>query len=250
MHVDSFCKENGIKYFLCGGSTIGAVRHQGFIPWDDDIDIMMLRKDYDRFISLYHEIDHSVYTIHNIDFERTFTIPFTKVDDSRTILKEQVNTPSTIGVSIDVFPIDNLPDTVKEQNRIYCKASFLISLYNLKQIRYSPQRSFLKNCFLALGRFCLTPISLERVVYRLSHLPDSFLFADSKFCGIVIWGYGKREINLVQNYSEALYVFFEGYTVPIPIGYDNYLRSVYGDYMKLPPEDKQITHHSFIAYWK
>jgi lipopolysaccharide cholinephosphotransferase len=249
-HVDSFCKDNNIRYFLAGGSAIGAVRHNGYIPWDDDIDIMMLRKDYNRFTILYKQLDDSVFVIHSCEDESDFYAPFLKIDDSRTVLEEKVNTQSRIGVNIDVFPIDDLPDDAKSQTRLYNKVGFLIKLYLLKQIKVDNRRSFLKNLILLIGRIILLPVSLNKLAITISSFPKNKSYPGSKYCGILIWGYGIREVNLKSNYTGVLYSDFEGYKFPIPIGYDNYLRSVYGDYMKLPTKEKRITHHSFKAYWK
>lgn len=250
MHVDSFCKKNDIKYFLCGGSAIGAVRHHGFIPWDDDIDIMMLRKDYMHFLSLYLEHDKSDFIIHNCEIEKGFFLPFTKIEDSRTIVTENVNHSEAIGLSIDIFPIDDLPDEENIQLKIFRKSSLLMALYNLKQIKYNSQRTIFKSLVLVIGRLFLIPIPLLYIVRSLSRFPSRLSFPNSKHCGIVIWGYGTREINLKSNYDEALLVDFEGLQLPVPIGFDNYLESVYGDYMEIPPKEKQVTHHSFVAYWK
>ena len=249
-HVDCFCREYGIKYFLSGGTAIGAVRHKGYIPWDDDIDIMMLRADYDRFIYSYIENDKSVFKLHAPEFDRNYFVPFVKIDNSLTIIEENVNTRSSMGINIDVFPIDELPEDPDYQTRIYRRVGYLMKIYYLKQIEFNRKRSFVKNVILGIGRLLLVPIPLKKITRMISDYPKGFSFPDSKYCGAVVWGYGKREINLRSNFDDVLYCDFEQFKFPLPIGYDNYLRSVYGDYMKLPPEEKRVSHHSFQAFWK
>ena len=249
-HIDAFCKEYEIKYFLCGGTALGAVRHHGFIPWDDDIDIMMPREDYERFISLYREKDDSYYQLHTYENDQKYLFPYAKVDDSRTIVLERINRPSSIGVNLDVFPIDNLPEEEQKRNVLYQKASYLIKIYNIKQVKINRNRFFVKNIILLIGHLILAPISMDLIVKTLSNLPKRYKDQDSSLCGLVVWGYGKREINLKSSYKSQIFCEFEGFLFPIPVGYDDYLKSLYGDYMKLPPKERQISHHSFDAFWK
>ena len=109
-HLDAFCNENNLKYFMCGGTLLGAVRHKGFIPWDDDIDIMMKREDYDKLIELYPKNDNSNFKLFSYELDKSFPYPFAKMDDFRTIFEEEINDSYKIGVNIDIFPIDYITE--------------------------------------------------------------------------------------------------------------------------------------------
>ena len=109
-HFHNFCNKNKIKYSLACGSLIGAIRHNGYIPWDDDIDIYVERKDYDKLIELFPNILDGKYEFICIERNKIWNIPYGKIFDNRTIVEENTNDWLPIGVNIDIFPIDKVPD--------------------------------------------------------------------------------------------------------------------------------------------
>ena len=125
-HLDAFCKENNLTYFMCGGTLLGAVRHKGFIPWDDDIDIMMKREDYDKLIALYPKNDNSNFKLFSYELDKSFPYPFAKMDDCRTIFEEEINDSYKIGVNIDIFPIDYITEDLNCQHSILMRNKRLI----------------------------------------------------------------------------------------------------------------------------
>jgi lipopolysaccharide cholinephosphotransferase len=249
-HIDSFCAENGIKYFLSGGTMLGAVRHHGYIPWDDDIDIMMLRKDYDHFIKIYSEQNNESYGLRSNIIDSNFPFTFSKIEDKRTLLKENTEEKVVIGVNIDVFPIDTVPEDIKLQKKMYKKFERLRNFLLLKTISTRKGRFFMKNILLVFSHIILKVVSTSFLIKKIEENAIKYKMESSKYCGVVVWGYGIKEINLLSNWRETVMMKFEDMNAPVPIGYDNYLTSLYGDYMQLPPEEKRITHHSFEAYWK
>jgi len=250
-HIDNFSKHNGIKYFLSGGTMIGAVRHHGYIPWDDDIDIMMLRDDYEHFISLYTQKDTSKYRLNYYKNDKSFTFPFVKIDDSETVMLEDVNYKvDGMGINIDLFPIDVIPNDKHQQRKLYSRTSFLMNLFALKNVTPSKERSWYKNAILYISRIMLLPIPMRALVRKLDENALQYRHLQSDYCGVAVWGYGEREINLKKNWDNVLELPFEDTIAPVPEGYDNYLTCVYGNYMQLPPEDKRVSHHGFKAYWK
>ena len=248
-HVDAFCSMHKIKYFLCGGTLIGAVRHQGYIPWDDDIDIMMLRPDYERFVHEYRENDNSCFSLHVPEDNDSYYFPYAKIDDTRTELKENVLHQSSMGVNIDLFPIDVVPEDIQLQSKMYGRLKFLMRLMQLKTVVVMPGRSTLKNLTLMISHVLLKPVSMKSLVHKIVSNATRYSGQQSECCGIAVWGYGMREVNKRSNWDDEKRVPFEDMMAPIPVGYDNYLRGVYGDYMQLPPEEKRITHHDFEAWW-
>ena len=250
-HVDAFCKENCIKYFLSGGSMIGAVRHHGYIPWDDDIDLMLLREDYDRLISLYTEKDNSEYKLHYFKLEKDYCKSFVKIDNSKTVLVEDTEEPiAEMGVNIDLFPMDIVPNEVSKQKRMYRRFEFYKALIDLKNVRKSNKRSVFKNTILSLSHFLLRPLPMRTLINALERNATKYKGEVTDYCGVAVWGYGMREVNNRRNWDEVLEVDFENTKAPIPAGYDNYLTCVYGDYMQLPSEDKRVSEHIFKAWWK
>ena len=167
-HIDVFCKQNSIKYFLSGGTMIGAVRHHGYIPWDDDIDIMMLRDDYERFISLYTQKDSSKYRLRYYKHDQSFTFPFVKIDDSDTLVVENViNKVNDMGINVDLFPIDVVPNDKHFQRKMYSRTSFILNLLALKSVVPTKERSWYKNAILYFSRILLWAIPMRALVRKL-----------------------------------------------------------------------------------
>ena len=249
-HVDKFCQEHHIKYFMCGGSLIGTIRHKGFIPWDDDIDIMMLRDDYERFVSEYSANTESTYLIHSSSNDDGWFLPFAKIEDTNTILKEHIEKKNIIGINIDVFPIDNVPDNQNLQSAMYKTWRKWFNIHGLKLMSTVKERTFIKNAILVFFHLVLSLVPYKYLVKKIETNAMQYSNQKTKYCGIAVWGYGKKEINLKSNFEDVIMMPFEDITVPVPVGYDNYLTSVYGDYMMLPPAEKRTSHHDFEAWWK
>lgn len=248
-HVHNFCDEKKIKYFMCGGTLLGAVRHKGFIPWDDDIDIMMLRTDYERFLEEYpnHQTEYKLYSIRNY---KKYPHTYAKVSDERTCLIEEMHGAISIGVNIDVFPIDDLPDDKKKISRIVNRNISLINMLLSKQLIWRKERSLWKNIIIILGRICLSPISCKTLINQIERNAISYHGVNGSKCADLVAGYGEKEIQDRSNLAQAILIPFESEKFYGPIGYDNYLKGLYGDYMQLPPVEKRISTHTSHAFWK
>lgn len=249
-HVDEFCTKHNLRYFISGGTLIGAIRHKGFIPWDDDIDFMMLREDYERFIKLYSQEDNSIYHLYSHKILPSYPYPFAKIDDSRTIMHEEINDAIELGVNIDIFPIDIAPKTEREQERIVRQNRRLINILTAKRLPVKKGRGIKKNTLLFLLQLIFYPYSTRKIIDRIDRNAQCLAGFPTGKRGCLVWGYGKKEIIDESNYSESIYVDFENHKFATLSGWHNYLTSLFGDYMKLPPEEKRITHHHFTAYWK
>lgn len=247
--VDRFCRENNIRYFMCGGTLIGAVRHKGFIPWDDDIDIMMLREDYSKFIKLYSK-EKGYYKVFDFTLQNKYPHAYAKVADERTVLMNEIHGAIQMGVNIDVFPIDDLPDDKESVVRIIKKSLRLNNILSLKQIKYNNKRSLYKNLALLIGRvlFCWYPT--KNILKELNNNAIKYSHSQGQKCADLVAGFGYKEIQDRANLQDVIELPFENHTFFAPVGYDNYLRGMYGDYMQLPPVEKRVSHHEFRAWWK
>lgn len=240
-YIDDVCRKNGIRYFLSYGTLLGAVRHKGFIPWDDDIDICMLRPDYDKFIKLAGKPDSHFKLLHH-STDKKYFYEFAKVVDSRTqIVNDGLLENENEGVWVDIFPIDRVAYFRRTQR-------FLVKISLVCRIL-----SVYKN-------FPTKHNSLWKPVWRISRLigPRFFLLITD-----FLSKHGKNSsaVGYIASNGDARYCFssnifagsvpmqFENKNFPAPEQYDTYLTCLYNDYMQLPPEDKRITHN-ISAFWK
>ena len=242
-----FCDDNQIRYFLCGATLLGAVRPKGFIPWDDDIDIMILRKDYQRLLELYKNND--IFTLFSGNITPTYPFPFAKLSKNNSILKEDTNIKFDMGVNIDIFPIDALPSNNKKLKLhiLHIKLYRLLWLGKANLIfrnKKNPQKIPMK-IILKLFSFFVSYGYLNK---RIDKLAQSYDFEKSDFAGIAVWGYGINERCCKSIYENTIKLEFEGFQFDAPANYTEYLSNVYGNYMQLPPEEKRNTHHEFKAY--
>ena len=250
--LDEFCNERHIKYSLAAGSLIGAIRHKGFIPWDDDIDIYLLREDYKVLIESFPTIYKGYYSLVTTERDKKWHRAFGKLYDNRTLWVENSRNKYTgIGVSIDIFPIDDAPDNQSEWESYNKKRVFLRNVFMIKSLPISSRRSIIKNLLTLLSQGMLIPFSFSRISKWMNHYSQinnnkGYHHVYENCLGV----YNSKTPWLKESFSKVIDAEFEGHQVKIMSGYDDYLKCVYGDYMQLPPEKKRITHHCFNAYWK
>lgn len=249
--VHDFCKKNEIRYSMCGGTLIGAVRHKGYIPWDDDIDIMMPRPDYERFHVLFNEQTDSVYKIISAYNDRQFFQPFGKVVDMRTFLKERYARPlDSLGVNIDVFPIDGLPDDEKVRDSYWKKIKqkkFIASCIYQKASKKERGVKKLVRKFLFTA---FRPLPGNFFALRLHSQGKQFDFASGRIIANSIFGYGKKEEMPTTLFDDFVELDFEGRKFCSVADWKTYLTNIFGDYLVLPPENERIAKHDFEVWWR
>lgn len=249
--VDSFCEENGIKYSMSCGTMLGAVRHHGYIPWDDDIDICLLREDYNKLVNLFPKELNDRYVFVSLERDSHWNRAYGKIYDSRTLFYEisKSKDKKPLGINIDVFPIDNVPEDENQWVRYNQKRLSLQHLYSIKYIELK-KREWYKNITLIILKGLLLPFS-KRVLAKLldkwgqkyNNIDSSKVFECSQ--GLHLKHSFNKSIFNNRNKYPFEDRFFMGFA-----NYDDYLKNAYGDYMKLPPVEKQVSHHEFEAFWK
>ena len=248
---DSICEKNKLDYFLVGGSAIGVVRHHGFIPWDDDIDVGMNRKDYDKFLKIAKEKYSKKYTIMNNDTNPKFPLMNTRwgLNGTEYKTKDLKDIPGNFGIFLDIFCFDNIPDDEKLMKKQGTKAWFYGKMLVLSGVKkpvlyYYGIKAKILSCIFFCSHYVLKIFHLtskyfykKAYKYAIKYKDEdtkkfAYMFDPKRFTSII----DKSDVYPTKKMK------FENIEVRVPCKIERYLERRYGDYMKLPPVEKRHNH--------
>ena len=237
----SICERHNITYYLAYGTLIGAVRHQGFIPWDDDIDVWVPICQYKELMDVLEK--ESAYEVINCLKDDDWVRGFSKLSDPDTLVIDNFENPygkAKRGISVDIFPLFG-EDEEKQRKKIQYTALMMSRMNNYQTGMY--KHHFLKSILLGLLVF----LKRDNLYFRNKLFRLEMEASGNKYVGNVTSPYGMRDHHSVL-YFESTELIFEGEKFSVPKGYDGILHQIYGDYMKLPPVEKQVQTHDTISY--
>lgn len=245
---DQFCRDNNLKYYSVGGTLLGAIRHHGFIPWDDDVDVAMPREDYNRLAMIMGQkvFEHYILETQNTNAE-DYCYPYYKLYDVDTTLIEHYRQPLIRGIFLDIFPLDGVGMEKKDGINWYRKINRLYSFYLTRVTAKRKGRSFYKN--LAINISQMIPESIVNNVElrkKLDNMCQKYSFVESEWGGNLLGNWGEKEIVPLKLFGTPMPYQFEDMMLFGPEDYDGYLSCIYGDWKKLPPVEKRISHHDFL----
>ena len=244
----AFCVENNIRYFISHGTLLGAIRYGHFIPWDDDLDVLVPREDYNRLLKLFR--DDERYQLFAYEKNTSYRYPYAKLCDMTTRKVETgYNNGVELGIDIDVFPLDAWDDDLEKAKREAKRQKrnmFCLGLTKRERAdSHNPAKRVVKGIVMALCKMRGSAYYVEKIMSGACK-PEQ---TGSRYMGGKSWCvYGQRDIMDASIFSEAVELEFEGQKFFAPVGYDAFLTNLYGDYLPEPPVEKRKTHHSFKAY--
>ena len=245
VEFDKICKKHNLKYVLVGGTLIGAIRHNGFIPWDDDIDVSMLREDYNKFVEIQKkELNHDKYYLQSMETNDKFGLPFAKLRRKNSIYCESTNPidKNEQGIWIDIFPIDKVSN-----NKILAICDFIKVFYYRNIIAFKLDFKFaskgIKKLILDIIKFNSKFYNIDKVKKKYYKILEKHNRKNSN--RVINHGgvYLLKEITDKKMFTDTIRHEFEKHKFTIPKDYDEYLTQIYGDYMQLPPKEKRVSHH-------
>lgn len=249
IEIDKICKKNNIKYQLYSGTLLGAVRHKKFIPWDDDLDICLLRKDYDRLIKILADDLDSKYFLQTHERDKNYVHAFTRIRKNNTLMLQSYYKEIDMhhGIFIDIFPLDNIvPDTFMGRIQYHL-------LYSIRSVKFlkvigligNENKTFKKYIKLFLY-WVLKPLHIRYFNIIETKIACMFYHKQTKYSSHLSEA-GKEFYQpykiINKHFYDIIDMEFEGHMFPVPKNYDEVLTNIFGDYTALPQPDQRKPHH-------
>jgi len=252
-YIDDVCNRYNLRYFLMFGTLIGAIRHKGFIPWDDDIDICLPRKDYEELMRIVEK--EGRYNAICMENDPDYYFTYGRITDKATILKHRPKRKiRNFGIFVDVFPVDNAPSVsdMEEWKREYAEIKSKVWA-----TIPTPYDDFYWGniCHYLVREFFGAKRRLSLGVRNFKKYRDALVECTTRYNGKDSGRYFIAETNgpccyAKDAFDEYLLVDFENIKARVPVQYDSILRSIFGDYMQMPPVEQRVSGHEFVACWK
>lgn len=244
----NFCEENNLRYYALGGTMLGTIRHQGFIPWDDDIDVGMPRRDYDKFIDLCKRNKNKKYIVESMNKKsKDFFYGYSKIYDTSTTLIEHSRHNVKRGIFIDLFPLDGAGSSKKEAIKALKPVYWRYQLVIAKTCAFNKNRAWYKNMVLLICR-CIPKFILNnnKLLFEIDKLCRKYDYDESEYIANFLGNWGSKEIVKKEVMGTPRLYTFENISIYGAEKFDEYLTSLYGDWRRLPPKEKRVTHHDYV----
>lgn len=245
----AFCNKYHLRYFMAGGALIGVLRHKGFIPWDDDIDLSMPRKDFDKFVALRREYPEG-YSLTNHETDKNWQFNFCQfVDNKSEIIVHMNEKPRLCKIWIDVFPEDGLPNN-PVRRWLHVKHilmyRYLIQIPNLRtQVdTHKVGRPWYEKIIIKLLHYLPLShvINVDKLLKAMEQSLRKYDYDKSVYVGSMLGKYREKEVVPRSYWGDGIKLYFENLPVTCPVEYDKLLTQIYGNYMQMPPKDKRVSH--------
>lgn len=248
--IRRICLKHDIKYTLVFGSMIGAVRHRGFIPWDDDLDMAMERKEYDRFVECCKEDLNDAFTLQTCETDPDYLWTFLKIRMNGTLFRSEWDNETNVeGVWVDIFPVEKAPRSASKLKRMNIRYKAMLRALHIKKgmtgyLENGAAKKLLRSLLKFYGSF----YSARRLMEKITKLTTRYSYdhsyeSDALFCNDAL--YNRLSRDVFDHYVEMP---FEGENFLLVSGYDRWLRQEYGDYMQFPPEEERENHHNISEF--
>ena len=245
-YLNSICEDYSLRYYAIGGTFLGAVRHNGFIPWDNDIDVCMPRNDYYRFEKIVNEQKgiYFVETPQSVNTDYCYSVA--KMYDTTTTVVENIKYKTKRGVYIDIFPLDGIGNTLSEVKTNYGKIDFMNMIFTSRTSVVRPGRERWKNYIIRFASILPSHlINEKKLVKKLDNMCARLDYENNAYVGVLLTQYRKKYIMEKRLFEDIDHYRFEDIEVVGVKDYETYLTNLYGNWRALPPADKQVVGHDF-----